>query len=326
MFFVRSLPGRYLTSVRASIAFLRMQRLAWSSCGLLLTACGLVALLTACTAGDTSAKDVRTVVVLSADQATQIVVPAGFGDAPTAVTTSVAPEASTSDEPTSDEPTSDEPTSDEPAPTASSTRVSSEEATASETTVPASSVGQAGEASDEVTSPEPVSDDVPTTTSTTSTSTVAPVKETIPLAEEDINPGLKLMGALDDFNTCLAAEGYQWIGFPNADLGANDPVNQPGYLEALQFCNSRTGIANAYQDFQTSRSDMAPDEIRQENEEFIDLANCLRTRGWEIGELRPDENGLLDPGDQFSSADGDIDTDEIRDCISEIGLERVGEE
>ena len=293
---------------------------------LLLAACGLVALLPACTAAGTSAEGVRTVVVLSAAQATQIVVPAGFGDAPTAVTTSVAPEASTSDEPTSDEPTSDEPTSDEPAPTASSTRVSSEEATASEPTVPASSVGQAGEASDEVTSPEPVSDDVPTTTSTTSTSTVAPVKETIPLAEEDINPGLKLMGALDDFNACLAAEGYQWIGFPNADLGANDPVNQPGYLEALQFCNSRTGIANAYQDFQTSRSDMAPDEIRQANEDFIELADCLRTRGWEIGELRPDENGLLSPGDQFSSADGDIDTDEIRDCISEIGLERAGEE
>ena len=280
---------------------------------LLLTACGLVALLLACTAGGTSAKGVRTVVVLSADQATQIVVPAGFGEAPTTTSTSVAPEPSA-------------PESSAPESAASLAAASSEEATASETTVPASSVAQAGEASDEVTSPEPVSDDLPTTTSTTSTSTVAPVKETIPLAEEDINPGLKLMGALDDFNACLAAEGYQWIGFPNADLGANDPVNQPGYLEALQFCNSRTGIANAYQDFQTSRSDMAPDEIRQANEDFIELADCLRTKGWEIGELRPDENGLLSPGDQFSSADGDIDTDEIRDCISEIGLERVGEE
>lgn len=284
---------------------------------LLLTACGLVALLLACTAGGTSAKGVRTVVVLSADQATQIVVPAGFGEAPTTTSTSAAPESSA--------PESVAPESSAPEPVASSAGASSEEATASETTVPASSVAQAGEASDEVTSTEPVSDDVPTT-STTSTSTVAPVKETIPLAEEDINPGLKLMGALDDFNTCLAAEGYQWIGFPNADLGANDPVNQPGYLEALQFCNSRTGIANAYQDFQTSRSDMAPDEIRQANEDFIELADCLRTRGWEIGELRPDENGLLSPGDQFSSADGDIDTDEIRDCISEIGLERAGEE
>jgi len=285
---------------------------------LLLAACGLVALLPACTAGGTSAEGVRTVVVLSADQATQIVVPAGFGEAPTTTSTSVAPE------PSAPESVAPEPSA--PESVASSAGASSEEATASETTVPASSVAQAGEASDEVASPEPVSDDVPTTTSTTSTSTVAPVKETIPLAEEDINPGLKLMGALDDFNTCLAAEGYQWIGFPNADLGANDPVNQPGYLEALQFCNSRTGIANAYQDFQTSRSDMAPDEIRQANEDFIELADCLRTRGWEIGELRPDENGLLSPGDQFSSADGDIDTAEIRDCISEIGLERAGEE
>ena len=284
---------------------------------LFLVACGLVALLPACTAGGTSAEGVRTVVVLSADQATQIVVPAGFGEAPTTTSTSAAPESSA--------PESVAPESSAPEPVASSAGVSSEEATASETTVPASSVAQAGEASDEVTSTEPVSDDVPTT-STTSTSTVAPVKETIPLAEEDINPGLKLMGALDDFNACLAAEGYQWIGFPNADLGANDPVNQPGYLEALQFCNSRTGIANAYQDFQTSRSDMAPDEIRQANEDFIELADCLRTRGWEIGELRPDENGLLSPGDQFSSADGDIDSDEIRDCISEIGLERAGEE
>ena len=295
---------------------------------LLLTACGLVALLLACTAGGTSAKGVRTVVVLSADQATQIVVPAGFGEAPTTTSTSAAPESSAPESvaPESSAPESVAPESSAPEPVASSAGASSEEATASETTVPASSVAQAGEASDEVTSPEPVSDDVPTTTSTTSTSTVAPVKETIPLAEEDINPGLKLMGALDDFNTCLAAEGYQWIGFPNADLGANDPVNQPGYLEALQFCNSRTGIANAYQDFQASRSDMAPDEIRQANEDFIELADCLRTRGWEIGELRPDENGLLSPGDQFSSADGDIDTDEIRDCISEIGLERAGEE
>ena len=294
---------------------------------LLLTACGLVALLLACTAGGTSAKGVRTVVVLSADQATQIVVPAGFGEAPTTTSTSAAPESSAPESvaPESSAPESVAPESSAPEPVASSAGASSEEATASETTVPASSVAQAGEASDEVTSTEPVSDDVPTT-STTSTSTVAPVKETIPLAEEDINPGLKLMGALDDFNTCLAAEGYQWIGFPNADLGANDPVNQPGYLEALQFCNSRTGIANAYQDFQASRSDMAPDEIRQANEDFIELADCLSTRGWEIGELRPDENGLLSPGDQFSSADGDIDTDEIRDCISEIGLERAGEE
>ena len=268
----------------------------------------LVAALTACSSTVTTSDGIRTVVVLSADQAVRIVVPAGFGESTAAVT--AAPE-----------------TSDAPATTAI---VSTAEATAPETTLGAPT-GDADEdaGTDEVVTQEAPTetastDEPPTTTSTTTT--VAPVKDTIPLAEEDINPGLKLMGALDDFNACLATEGYSWIGFPNADLGANDPVNQPGYLEALQLCNSRTGISNAYQDFQTSRTDLAPEMVRQENEDFIDLADCLRTKGWDIGELRPDENGLLSPGDRFSSADGDIDTGEISDCISEIGLERAVEE
>ena len=268
----------------------------------------LVAALIACSSTATTSDGIRTVVVLSADQAVRIVVPAGFGESTAAVT--AAPE-----------------TSDAPATTAI---VSTAEATAPETTLGAPT-GDADEdaGTDEVVTQEAPTetastDEPPTTTSTTTT--VAPVKDTIPLAEEDINPGLKLMGALDDFNACLATEGYSWIGFPNADLGANDPVNQPGYLEALQLCNSRTGISNAYQDFQTSRTDLAPEMVRQENEDFIDLADCLRTKGWDIGELRPDENGLLSPGDRFSSADGDIDTGEISDCISEIGLERAVEE
>jgi hypothetical protein len=255
-------------------------------------------------------------VVLSADQAVRIVVPAGFGE----------PVASTSSNPA----TSRAPTSTKVVPTA--------ETTASETTVGTAAgdgadeiradEGGADESETQEAADEPASTDetATTTTSSTTTTSVAPVKDTIPLAEEDINPGLKLMGALEDFNSCLAAEGYSWIGFPSADLGANDPVNQPGYLEALQLCNSRTSISNAYQDFQTSRTNLAPDEMRQENEDFIDLADCLRTKGWDIGELRPDENGLLSPGDRFSSADGDIDTAEIRECISEIALERDGEE
>ena len=272
----------------------------------------LFAPLIACSSAATTSDGIRTVVVLSADQAVRIVVPAGFGESATAV--AAAPE-----------------TSDAPTTTA---LVSTAEATASETTLGAPT-GDADEdaGTDEVVTQEAPTemastDEPPTTTSTTTTTTttVAPVKDTIPLAEEDINPGLKLMGALDDFNACLATEGYSWIGFPNADLGANDPVNQPGYLEALQLCNSRTSISNAYQDFQTSRTDLAPDVVRQENEDFIDLADCLRAKGWDIGELRPDENGLLSPGDRFSSADGDIDTGEIRDCISEIGLERAGSE
>ena len=273
----------------------------------------LVAALTACSSTDATSNGMRTVVVLSADQAVRIVVPAGFGESTTAVVAAPA--------------TSGAPTTTAAVPTT--------EATASETTIGAltgdgaeDAYADGGDTDEDVPQEAPTetasTDETPATTTTTTT--VVPVKDTIPLAEEDINPGLKLMGALDDFNACLATEGYSWIGFPNADLGANDPVNQPGYLEALGLCNSRTGISKAYEDFQTSRTDLEPEQMRQDNEDFIDLADCLRTKGWDIGELRPDENGLLSPGDRFSSADGDIDTSEIRDCISEIGLERAGEE
>ena len=315
MFFVRSSLGQYLTSVRASLAFPRMQHLAWSSCGLLLV-------LAACAADGPAHEKARSVVVLSADQATEIVVPAGFGAATTTVpvastiaavtpTTVIATPASEETDSASDAAPPTEAARTDATDSDGDRSVGDESTeTAAETPAPTTT------AEAQATSTTAVA---PTTTTTTTT-TVTPTKETVPLAEENINPGVKLMGALDDFNSCLATEGYEWMGFPNPDLGANDPVNQPAYLQALQFCNSRTGISQAFQEFQTSRSDLTPEEIRQENENFILLADCLRSKGWLIGELSPDENGLLNPGDQFSSADGDVDTGEIRDCVSETSL------
>ena len=298
-----------------------MQRLVWSFCGLLLA-------LMACAADGPAHGKARSVVVLLADQATEIVVPAGFGSATTTVpatltteaaipTTVIATPVSEDTDGGSNEPPSTETAgadameSDGDRLIGDGDRLIGDGSAETATGTPASTTAEAQATSTTT---------VVSTTTTTTTTTVAPTKETVPLAEEDINPGVKLMGALDDFNSCLAAEGYEWMGFPNPDLGANDPVNQPAYLQALQFCNSRTGISQAFQDFQTSRSDLTPEEIRQENENFILLADCLRSKGWLIGELSPDENGLLNPGDQFSSADGDIDTGEIRDCVSEISL------
>ena len=158
------------------------------------------------------------------------------------------------------------------------------------------------------------------TTTTTTTTTTQPPKETIPLAEEDINPGLKLMDALGGFNSCLAEEGFEFMGLPNEEAGAGALVNSPDYLEALGLCNSRTGIGDAFQEFQAARSDLTPQQIREDNEDFILLTECLRQKGWTIGELLPDENGLLGPGGSFQSSGGEINTDEIRDCVSELNL------
>jgi len=195
--------------------------------------------------------------------------------------------------------------------TASETSVV-EEATASET-----SVAEEATASETSVAEEPA---VEATTTTTTTTTVEPAKETIPLAEEEIPPGIRMMDAVEEFNGCLSDEGVTFIGRPNPELGDGDPVNQPAYVDALVLCAGRSGIVAAMQEFQTSRTGRTPDQIREDNEQFIALSGCLREKGWVVGDPVPNEQGSLGPGDDFRGPDGDLDMDDIRDCISKLSL------
>jgi hypothetical protein len=158
----------------------------------------------------------------------------------------------------------------------------------------------------------------PATTSTTTTA--EPVKETIPLAEEKAPPGIQMMNALEEFNGCLEEEGVEFIGRPDATLGDGALVNQPTYIEALTLCAARSGIIDAMQEFQMSRVSRTPETIREDNEQFIALTGCLRSKGWTISDPMPDADGSLGPGDDFRGPDGGVDMDEIRSCISELSL------
>ena len=229
----------------------------------------------------------RTVTLLSEDAPAQIVV-----STTVASTTTAAP--TTTMAPTTDVPST-----------------SAEGATASETSV------------NTVTEPEPAPEE---TTTTTTTTTVAAVKETIPLAEEEVPAGLKMMDALEEFNNCLADEGVEFIGPPNTDLGPDDPVNQPEYIQALTLCAAQSGIVDAMQEFQSSRVGRTPEQIREDNEQFIELADCLRGKGWTVSDPIPDADGSLGPGEDFSGPDGDLAIGDIRDCISERNLSDGGDE
>ena len=262
----------------------------------------------ACSTVTTSASGgAQTVIVLTADQATEIVVPAGFATATTsiAITASTEPPAPARDASLSDTSSSD----------TSQSGASSPEGT---TLPPAAEVVGEVELDGSDTSPGDRVEEAATTTTTTTV--VETVKETVPLAEEEVNPGVKLLGALDGFNACLESEGHEWIGLPDSEQGPEAPMNQPAYLQALGLCNSRTGISDAFQDYQASRSGLTPDAIREENEGFLELVDCLRGLGWQIRDLRPDEDGFLQAGDEFAGPDGDFVTDDIRDCASEIAL------
>ena len=206
-------------------------------------------------------------------------------------------------------PTTTAPPTTTMAPTTDVPSTSAEEATASETSV------------NTVPEPEPAPEET-----TTTTTTVEVVKETIPLAEEEVPAGLKMMDALEEFNNCLADEGVEFIGRPNTDLGPDDPVNQPGYIQALTLCAAQSGIVEAMQEFQSSRVGRTPEQIREDNEQFIELADCLRGKGWTVSDPIPDADGSLGPGEDFSGPDGDLAIGDIRDCISERNLSDGGDE
>ena len=277
------------------------------------TASALLAVSCSATSGST-ADGVRTVVVLTADQAVEIVVPTGFASATTSIPNPDPPESSVSDADTS-----------LPDTFSSDAGSSASESSTSETSTTAVDEDEADGYSDGESDQQVASTTVAEVAVTTTV--VEVVKETVPLAEEErVHPGVRLMSALDEFNACLAEEGHEWIGFPDAVQGPEAPVNQPAYLEALQLCNSRTGISDAYQDYETSYSDLSPEEIQEENRGFIDLVDCLRGLGWSVSELRPNEDGLLNPGDEFVGPDGRIVTEDIRDCASEIALAAEAEE
>ena len=68
------------------------------------------------------------------------------------------------------------------------------------------------------------------------------------------------------------------------------------------------------------------EQIREDNEQFIELADCLRGKGWTVSDPIQDADGSLGPGEDFSGPDGDLAIGDIRDCISERNLSDGGDE
>jgi hypothetical protein len=192
--------------------------------------------------------------------------------------------------------------------------------TTSSTTTTTTTTAVAAETTIRTASETSVDGDYEDGPATTTTTTAEPVKETIPLAEEKVPPGIQMMDALEEFNGCLDEEGVEFIGRPDATLGEGALVNQPAYIKALTLCAARSGIISAMQEFQTSRAGRTPEKIREDNEQFIALTGCLRSRGWTVSDPMPNADGSLGPGDDFRGPDGDLDMDDIRSCISELSL------
>ena len=147
-----------------------------------------------------------------------------------------------------------------------------------------------------------------------------PPKDTIPLAEDETSPLEAFRSTREAFSECLSDDGLEFLGNPGADSDTAEPVDQPGYVEAVQRCSVQSGIAEAVEEFAASRAALTPEQILENNERVLALYECLRVKGWEIENPLPDETGALRPGALFRNPDGESNRADIRTCASEVNM------
>lgn len=122
---------------------------------------------------------------------------------------------------------------------------------------------------------------------TSSTST------TLAVSEASRSFQTRLGTALTVFNTCLGDVGYAFVGIPGQ---TDDPIAaEPEYLTALIECNNESGIANVLQEQGVRQQDLTADEKKEANESGRAVFGCLIDRGWDLGDLEPNDNGILSP-------------------------------
>ncbi|MEM7140019.1 MAG: hypothetical protein AAF548_03240 [Actinomycetota bacterium] len=144
--------------------------------------------------------------------------------------------------------------------------------------------------------------------------------DTIPTDEEEDAGVGNLFVALSSFTSCLEVEGYEFIGQPSQDREPTDPVNDPGYIEALSTCAATSNIAQAFQEFQTASDNLSPEEIEERNRQLVFWIDCMEGRGWIIGEPSVDAKGLQQPTD-LTPPDGEsvLGSDDLQECAGVAG-------
>ncbi len=161
---------------------------------------------------------------------------------------------------------------------------------------------------------------VPTTTIGTAAGGSTPTSEgaadTIPVNKDDRPPELRLFDAFGKFKSCLTDKGYTIEG--NLQDRSNPAYQDPAYAEAVSTCAARSDIVNILAEVQATRADLTPDEVKERNEAFIELRDCLVDKGWTI-ETSTSEIGLLEPK-VFQNADGELDERDIDQCVSELNI------
>lgn len=117
---------------------------------------------------------------------------------------------------------------------------------------------------------------------------------TLSVTEANRSFQVRLGTALSVFNGCLGEAGYSFVGLPGQ---SDDPVAaEPAYLGALISCNNESGIAGILAEQSSRQENLTAEQKVAINESGRQVFDCLIERGWDLGELQPNQNGILTAG------------------------------
>jgi hypothetical protein len=138
---------------------------------------------------------------------------------------------------------------------------------------------------------------------------------TLPVAEAEVDELDSLLNALTVFNSCLAGDGFEYIGAPGIGGATGEQFDEP-YLQALGKCATASNVVEALQGFGSALDERTPEEIAEYNFGLPVFRECMIARGWTVGELVPDERGALGFGTALEPPPGTdgFGTDDVADC------------
>ena len=172
----------------------------------------------------------------------------------------------------------------------------------------------AGAADDEA---EPAADDASAETETTTSTT---------LPQEEETAGEALFTAIGVFQSCLDANGYEFIGLPDPS-NPDAPQNAQAYIDALIDCAARSQIQERLAEADAAQVDLTPEEVETQNRQYVAFRECMIGRGWDIPDPVPNEYGLLFPGFQAAASwegppgEDITSTDDVGECTDTAGVE-----
>ena len=119
----------------------------------------------------------------------------------------------------------------------------------------------------------------------------AATETTLSVTESNRSFQVRLGTALTVFNRCLGEAGFDFVGIPGQ---TDDPrAAEDGYLGALISCNNESGIGNILAEQNARQATLTADQKTAINEAGRMVFECLGDRGWELGDLEPNQNGIL---------------------------------